>query len=270
MIVHFLRKLPKINVPPYRLRINLLGPLEVWRSDGTAITGKFWRRAKVRRLFVALALKRGQLVPRDELIAALWPDKEHAAGLRNLNTTVYNLRRSLEPDLEHGTDSNYLFYESDHYWLGGGQPHWIDLDAFKLGIQQARLEKDTANAIHYYKEALALYRGDYLVDLSTEFSAEKRNEQHELRELYLAAMEEIGVLYQQQEQIENARQTYLKILAVDPERESTFKLLARLSQQGSESWADSIAYCQRLAAALKDELDLILSQDIGGRRNQDN
>ena len=35
MIVHFLRRLPKINVPPYRLRINLLGPLEVWRSDGS-------------------------------------------------------------------------------------------------------------------------------------------------------------------------------------------------------------------------------------------
>lgn len=259
-IVHLMRRIKTPEMPQYRLRINVLGPLEVWRADGSQVSGKFWRRAKVRGLLVLLAFNKGEPISRDDLTKILWPQLEYKAALRNLNTTVYNLRRSLEPELEQGNESNYIFYESGFYWLGGNQPHQLDVDAFYLGIKQARLETAVSQAAHLYEKALALYRGDYLIDLITTNGIASIEEQMRLRTLYLSAMEELGGLYTQQEQIEMARKTYLKILSIDPTRESTCHLLAQLSHKAG-SRPDSIAYCQRLASALKSELDLILNQE---------
>jgi DNA-binding SARP family transcriptional activator len=263
--IHLMRLVKKRMFPQYRLRINMLGPLTVWRADGSQINGKFWRRAKVRGLFVFLVLKRGEPVTREDLTETLWPKLDSSTALRNLNKAVYNLRRCLEPELNRGNESHYIFYEAGSYRLGGNQPHWIDVDAFTLGIQQARLETAVAKAIQLYEEAVALYGDDYLSDLVTKIGIGSSNEQTRLRQLYLSALEELGNLYQQQEQTEQARSIYLKILAIAPHRENAYQQLVQLSH-GTDTLQDSIAYCQRLAAALKNELDLILSQDVTNPR----
>lgn len=262
--IHLMRKVKKRTFPEYRLRINMLGPLTVWRADGTQVNGKFWHRAKVRGLFISLAVKRGEPVAREALVNSLWPDLDPKTALRNLNTTIYNLRRSLEPELARGTESHYIFYESGFYWLGGNLPHWIDVDAFLSGIQQARLETAVDKAIQLYEESVTLYRDDYLSDLSATTRIDSDTEQARLRHLHLSALAELGDLYQQQEQIEQARNSYLKILAIDPHQVTAYQQLAQLSH-GTDTLEDSIAYCQRLAAALKSELDLILSQEMISR-----
>jgi two-component SAPR family response regulator len=259
--IHLMRVVRKQAFPQYRLRVNMLGPLTVWRADGSQINGEFWYRAKVRSLFVFLVLKRGEPVKREDIIEALWPELDHATALRSLNKTIYNLRRSLEPELKQGNESHYIFYEDGFYWLGGNQPHRIDVDAFTQGIQQARLETAAAKATQLYEEAIALYGDDYLSDLVAPTGINSSNEQIRLRQLYLSALEELGNLYQQQEQTEQARSIYLKTLALDPHRENAYQQLVRLSH-GTDTLQDSVAYCQRLAAALKNELDLILSQDM--------
>ncbi len=259
--IHLMRQVKNRTFPQYRLRVNMLGPLTVWRADGTQISGKFWHRAKVRSLFIFLVLKRGEPVTREDIIEVLWPELDYSTALRNLNTAIYSLRRSLEPELNQGNESHYIFYEAGFYRLGGNQPHWLDVDAFTLGIQQARLETAVAQAIQLYEEAAALYRSDYLSDLVTPTGIGSINEQTRLRQLYLSALEELAGLYQQQEQTEQARNIYLKILAIAPHRENACQQLVRLSY-GTDTLQDSVAYCQRLAAALKNELDLLLSQDM--------
>ena len=267
--IHLMRTIKKPAFPQHRLRVNMLGSFTVLRADGTQINGKFWHRAKVRALFIFLALKKGEPVTREEITESLWPELDFATALRNLNTAIYNLRRSLEPELSRGDESNYIFYEAGSYWLGGNQPHWIDVEVFIRGIQQARLETAVAKSITLYEEAVALYRDDYLSDLipATDFGSSSK--QTRLRQLYLSALEELGTLYQQQEQTEQARSIYLKILAIAPHRENAFQQLARLSQ-GTDTLQDSVAYCQRLAAALKNELDLIMSQDLLSPRRPNN
>lgn len=113
-LMHLARFLADQPMEPGRLRIHLLGPTIVWRPDGTLVEGPLWRRIKVRALLAYLVLKRGP-VPRETLIEVLWPDLDYEAGLRNLNTTVYNLRRSLEPDLKRGSDSRFVIYEGSNY-----------------------------------------------------------------------------------------------------------------------------------------------------------
>jgi DNA-binding SARP family transcriptional activator len=62
-----------------------------------------------------LALKRGRPIHRKALLKALWAELDHSAAIHNLNTTVYGLRRSLEPTLSRGSNSRYIHRQGDCY-----------------------------------------------------------------------------------------------------------------------------------------------------------
>lgn len=257
-LMHLARFLANQPLMPDQLRIHLLGPTMVWRPDGTLVEGPLWRRIKVRALLAYLVLKQGP-VPREMVIEALWPDLEYEAGLRNLNTTVYNLRRSLEPDLKRGSDSQFIIYEGGSYRLDSSQSHWLDVQAFENGIRRARVERDRHKAIGLYKEALSLYRGEYLTDLgNTEICSS--GEQHRLYERYLAAMEEIGMLYELNDEEEKAKETYQKIMAIDHCRETACQRLMRLLIRQGDS-ASAANYCRRLNDALRLELNAVPTKE---------
>ena len=257
-LIHLTRFLADQPMQPGRLRIHLLGPTIVWRPDGSLVEGPLWRRIKVRALLVFLVLQRGP-VPRETLIEALWPDLDYEAGLRNLNTTVYNLRRSLEPDLKRGSDSVYIIYEGGNYRLSSSQSHWLDVQAFEQGIRHARVERDREKAILVYKETLALYRGEYLTDLGNTAICSS-GEQHRLSERYLAAMEEMGLLHEQNGQDVKARELYQKIMAIDHCRETVCqRLMKLLIRQGDHTTAAN--YCRRLNEALRLELNVLPTKE---------
>jgi PAS domain S-box-containing protein len=155
-LVHIFRPIGKTPAMLPLLRIQLLGNTNVWRADGSRVEGPDWRKRKVQILLAFLALH-SQPVHREVLIEALWPDRDYAAALHNLNTTVYHLRKSLEPTLQHGSGSHYIHYESNCYLLDAGPSLALDVEAFETGIAQARREPDSEQAILFYRRALALY-----------------------------------------------------------------------------------------------------------------
>lgn len=242
------------------LRISLLGPMTVTRSDGTQVKGILWQRIKVRALLTYLALHQGQPVSRETLIELLWPEMDYETARNNLNTTVYNLRRSLEPKLKRVSNSRYIVYEDGCYLLYGQSKHWLDVHAFTTDLRRARNAYNIREAIHIYEQALALYRGDYLQDLTTTgiFSF---GEQNRLRHLYLSALEDLGELHERQNRFLEAENLYLKVLAIDPCIESACQKLMRLSiNQGH--LAEAAVHYQRLAEALNRELNVEPSMEI--------
>ncbi len=260
MLVHLFRPVQEGQGWSLPLRIYLLGRTEVQRTDGSVVTGPLWRRAKVRALLAFLALQHGRPVHRDAVIEALWPDVEHLSALHNLNTTVYNLRHSLEPALQRGADSSYIRYEEDCYFLNGDSTHWLDVTVFETGIARARRELDPIQAMALYREALALYRGDFLSELSGHDIRWCWMERERLRELYLTALEELGALCDQQRQEKEAADLYLKVLAVDACRETACQGLMRLCMRRGD-WAAAVAHYRRLTEALWRELDLPPSRE---------
>ncbi|RMF36621.1 MAG: PAS domain-containing protein [Chloroflexi bacterium] len=252
-LVHLFRPAQEGPGCPPSLRIRLLGRTEVQRADGSTVDGPLWRRAKVRALLAFLVLHRGQLVHRDAVIEALWPHLDYPAALRNLNTTVYNLRRSLEPSIRRGTESRYIRYEGDCYYLDGGAGHWVDVVAFETLVGQARRESNPRQAIALYREALTLYRGDFLADLLGHDLRWCWVEREWLRELYLMALEELGERCEQGQQEQEASSLYLKVLTLDPCRETAGRRLMRLALRRGDR-AAAIAHYRRLADALWREL----------------
>ncbi len=235
-----------------KLKIQLLGTTAVTRPEGIKVEGELWRRVKVRALLAYLALQRDHPVSRDTLVELLWPELDYNAALRNLNTTVYNLRKSLEPDLKRVANSNFVLYEGGNYFLSSDIDHWLDIDVFEEHIKQARFSASIEEAVQTYEKAIGLYRGEYLADLQTT-AVWSAGEHFRLQELYLTTLEELGTQYEAIQQDALARGTYLKALSVDCIRESTVQKLMNLAiRQGDFATAQS--HCRRLIQCLDKEL----------------
>ena len=258
-LVHLFRVMGEAPSRRRPLRVRLLGPVVVERPDGSVVGGSLWRRAKVRALLALLAMQCGQPVHRDTLLEALWRDLEYPAALRNLNTTVYDLRRSLEPGLQRGRESAYVQYEGDRYLLSGGGALWLDVAAFEHSLADARRGRDSSRTQGLYQEALALYRGEFLADLDPAFVGSWM-ERERLRELYLNAMDHLAALYREQRREGEAAELYLKALAVDPCREGTVRQLMQLALERGDR-AAALAHYRRLEMALWRELQILPSQE---------
>lgn len=256
-LVHLLRLRKQQRQAYQPFRIYLLGPLVVTRQDGTQVEGALWNRVKTRALMAYLVMQKGTAVSREQILEMLWPDLDYKAAMHNLNTTVYNLRRSLEPKLEKASQSRYLLYQNGCYRLAGAKDHWLDVDAFEGGIRRARQEAEMETAVKLYKTVLALYRGDYLFDL-TDTHSWVRDQQFRLQEIYLTALAELAHLYEKMEKTEEAIDIYQQILAVDCCQENSCrKLMSLFIKLGKRS--EAIQVCQRLAQCLADELDILIS-----------
>ncbi len=258
-LAHIFRLIGEVPAAPPSLRIQLLANANVWRPDGSVVNGPSWRKRNVRVLLAFLALQRDRPAHRQVLIEALWPDLEYAAALHNLNTTVYHLRKSLEPALQVGAESRYILYEGSCYSFDGGPGFGLDVEAFEAGIVRARRERDPDQAIRFYRNVLVLYHGDLLADLGA-VTAWCSRERVRLRSLYLDALEETGHLHEEKQEYRQAGEMYWKAFSADPCRESACQRLMRLA--GLRGDRTSIM-------ALYDSLVAALNREIGVRPTQE-
>jgi PAS domain S-box-containing protein len=253
-LVHLFRlvKSDGTKVPP--LKIRLLGPVVVQRSDNSLVGDGFQQRAKVRALFSLLALNRGQGVSRDEMLSMLWPEMDRQIGLKNMNTTIYYLRHSLEPELEKGADSTYIQNRGERYLLTNGRRNWLDVDVFETNITAAHRETDEERAERLYRKAITLYRGDFLADLDV-YQLDCWLERERFQQLYIDALQSLGDLLLIQERGDEAIESYRKILNEDPFCEVVTRKLMNLAlQQGENSKA--LAQYQRFKKHLEREFDV--------------
>ncbi len=256
-ILHICRPLPSETTRPNQLHIHLLGPVQVFRENGELVSGTLWKRIKVRALLAYLTLNRDSFIHREQLLDVLWPEQPYAAALQNLNSTIYRLRRSLEPDLKRGTDSRYVLYQNGNYALNSDSPLWLDVDALENYLQQARQTQNPQTALQAYQKGIALFRGDYLADLANT-NVWSAGESLRIQEMYLSALEELACLYEKQHHDQKAEDLYLKILTHDPYRESAHRQLMQLAMRRGER-ATAVARYHHLADILLDELNVLPS-----------
>ncbi|MEV0168851.1 ATP-binding protein [Nonomuraea fuscirosea] len=139
------------------LRLQILGPLRLWRGDQELDAGP-----RQQAYLLALLLARdGQLISTAELVDLIWDDDAPASAVNVIHKYVGALRRLLEPSLPVRGIGSYLQRRGNGYLFRAG-PGMLDLAVFRESVQaagQAVARQRREAALDCYVEALGLWQG---------------------------------------------------------------------------------------------------------------
>ena len=147
---------PVITAADRPLGVRLFRQLLVESASGEVLSMN-WRTSRAQELFLYLMHHRGRLVRKEELAELLWPDFDLKRAYPQLYTTVYHIRKALEPYGERFR----LVSASDGYRL---ELDRVDLDVEQWERELRELPALDAVSAARYVALLEAYEGDYLED----------------------------------------------------------------------------------------------------------
>lgn len=206
------------------LEIFTLGGLQVRRAGETLSLKAFGRRQAQTLLKLFLA-HRGQTLSKEELCEHLWPGEDLEQTQGRLHVLVHDLRRALEPD---PGQPQVVVREGEGYRLALQIPYFLDVECFEELLRQAEREEGSA-ALELYRQALALYKGDFLAD--EPYADWALLERGYLRERAVGAWFRVAEIALALGQPREALVAYRRILTLDPWREEAYAALIRLLQE---------------------------------------
>ncbi len=227
------------------MRFSILGPLEVRDTGGAVVTVG---GARLRRLLVLLLVTPGSPVGTDRLIDGIWGENAPAATGNALQALVSRLRRVLG-------DRVSVLGGTMGYRLDVPPAH-VDMCEFKELVargRRARVDGDLRGAGHLFREALALWRGPALVDLTEvgcmeDIALRLTEERRSVATERLALQLDTGSHAEALPEIE-------ELVAREPLDERPVELLMRaLTASGRQ--ADALSAYDRLRRALAGELGI--------------
>lgn len=190
--------------------------------DGRHVSVERWERKQALTLLKFLVVHRGTAVHRDRLIECLWPGVEDGKGRERLKVTVYFLRHQLDAN---GRRHDLVETVGDGYALRR-EASWVDADTFeRLVTEGTALDRQDRwdEALRCYRDAMAIYRGDYLeADLYADWCAEERER---LREIYFEMLARMVDILVRQGRFVEAAQACRRALVREPCRESFHRTL---------------------------------------------
>ena len=139
------------------MEFRILGPLEAYDSSGAEIRLPAGRE---RALFAALLLRRGEVVPTDALIDALWGERPPTTAPKAVQGYVSHLRRALSDGVLVTQSPGYLLR------VDAGSIDAEQFDQFAAEGRRALEDGDPDGALASLDAALALWRGPALVDFA--------------------------------------------------------------------------------------------------------
>lgn len=200
-------------VESHSIRLLGLGGSRV-ELDGEAVLTK-WSKAR-ELIFLLATQNEGRGVLRDEIYQSLWPSDTEHKSYGNLYTLVYRVRRLLTNDCVQFEDNTYRFAPAGGYYC--------DVTEFQALIRQAQAAEDADEALACYEKAVALYKGDFLADITAEWTL---HQQTALRDLFLMAIARVANHYWQMGNHEVAIALTHRWLQEDPTDEAAHRLLMR-------------------------------------------
>ncbi|GAA0242660.1 hypothetical protein GCM10009539_30120 [Cryptosporangium japonicum] len=139
------------------LRLQILGPLRIWRNGVELDVGP-----PQQAYLLALLLSRdGRPISTDDLIDLIWDQDAPASALNVIHKYVGALRRLLEPALPARETGSYLMRQGNGY-LFAARPGTLDLTSFRALTRAAKDDRAAghpADALDRYVEALRLWNG---------------------------------------------------------------------------------------------------------------
>lgn len=233
-----------MNTPPGDTRIQLCGRLKA-EVEGRHVTPAL-RGRQGRVLLAYLVLNRGRPVSRDELVAALWPQRPPANPSAALRTQLSRLRGALGSDSVAGRDAVELRLPD---------ATWVDVEAAEQAIQAA----EAALAVSEWKDAWAhgnvalnITSRPFLAGFEAPWVEEVRRELAELQTRARESIARAGIGLGGSE-LAGAERSARELVRTAPFRESGYVLLMR-SLVASGNTAEALRAYERLRRVLQEEL----------------
>ncbi|MGW5277355.1 BTAD domain-containing putative transcriptional regulator [Streptomyces sp. NPDC004044] len=221
--------------------------MRAWRGGAELPLGPVRRQA----VLVALALRPGFLVSREQLLDGVWGSEPPKTGRKVLPSYIYELRRVLDAEGTGPADS-LIRGEGGGYRLvvDGVQLDAADLAEHIDGAQRAKASGDPATAVDRLSAALALFDGEPLAGLPGPFADVER--QRLLERLLRVRVERLECLVLLG-RYADALADLAALSASSPYDESLVALRMR-ALYGSERQAEALTVYQDTCERLRDEL----------------
>ncbi len=241
-----------------QLKLSLLGSFTA-TLDGKLVHA--FESDKVRALLAYLAVEADRPHRREALTGMLWPEKLESTARHSLNQALYNLRQALG---NHNRSAASLLTTSDTVQFCLGDGDWVDMTEFKRLMEcceQHPPHPHTAcgECKTRLEQAAALYRGDFLSDLSLKdslaFEEWAMVTREQLRLKMQHALQQLARYCEQLGDCEQAIASASRLVEMDSLwEEGTRQLMGLLAKKGQRSAA--LAQYDRLKQALKHELGI--------------
>ncbi|WP_409342232.1 response regulator [Paenibacillus sp. MBLB4367] len=179
-----------------------------------------WRTTKTQELFAYLLHQQNQLVHKDVLIEALWPEYVYDKAATLLYTTIYQLRKSLKQ-----ADINVSINNAS-----GGTGYTLDLlEAAVDTVEWERSIKELlplqSDSCEEHQRLVDLYSGDYFGDCDYAWA---ENERQRLRAMWLQLAKQVAAFYEDNGRFAEAISLYQRILQVQPYYEEGHWMLMKM------------------------------------------
>lgn len=231
------------------IRVQTLGRFAVWLGE-KKLPDSAWGREKARKLFQYLLTYRQRHTPKERIVAELWPELDPERADRDFKVALNALQSTLEPGRSARAPSVYITRQSASYGLNPDAPLQIDALEFEAGITagSAAEREGKDQAVDLYRQALELYRGEYLPGAIYEDWSSAERER--LATLYLSGANRLARLLLEQGSELEAINWSQKVIAVDPCWEDAYRLLMRTYMAGGNRPLAVRAYeqCRRTLA----------------------
>ena len=203
---------------------------------GEALSAAAWGAASARHLLFYLLVQGART--REQIMDELWPALSAQKAKAAFHTAKFRLNRALQCEA--------VDYDGMLYSLRDTLLLWFDVHEFERELAAWRRTQQPAHA----RQALALYRGDFLQECYMDWCVEERES---LRARCLQALDELAVRLLSRRQYRRATETLQQALALDPARETFHVQLMRAFVFCGER-SRALAQYARCRAALHEHL----------------
>lgn len=223
---------PLVSVSPVLtdLFIGMLGHIEIVRDPSRPLAADAWTTKRARDILCFIASRPHHRAAKDVIIDTFWGEADFEAVEKNFHPTISHIRKALNSN--QALKQNFLLYRGGDYQLNPEFGYRIDIVEFDRLVAQgenARRSGDGERCMDAFREAAALYRGDFMAGVYDEWVEEQRGY---YREQQLRILEALAENAQKQEQWGQSLQLAQAILREDPFRED-IHLLAMLAHARS-------------------------------------
>ena len=197
------------------LRINLFGTFNLFDGDQPVTS---LNAARLQSLIAYLLIHRAAPQTRQQIAFLFWPDTSDAQAQTNLRQLLYRIRNRLPKADELLTvDEHTVGWRID-------ADYTLDVEAFEEALQEAS-DADGPDKIGALERAVAAYAGDLLLNCYDDWLIHVRER---LAQDYVAAMEQLVLLHEEQRNYEAAIAHARTLLRYDPLHEASTRRLMRL------------------------------------------